>query len=156
MKCLSIMQPYASLILAGMKQYETRHWRTSHRGPLGIHASRRTTDEITMYCQREPLRSAIRKLGSSSREALPTGAILGYVTLIDCLPTHLIPAGDINDFERAAGDFRSGRFAWHLTNPVFLEHPILMSGRPSIFDAPFTINHECNSLSLPFLPIEEK
>ena len=32
MKALSVVQPYASLIVLGFKRYETRSWGTGHRG----------------------------------------------------------------------------------------------------------------------------
>lgn len=36
MKVLSVLQPWASLIAIGAKRYETRSWRTDHRGPIAI------------------------------------------------------------------------------------------------------------------------
>ena len=41
MKALSLWQPWASLIAAGVKRFETRHWETRHRGPIAIHAAKR-------------------------------------------------------------------------------------------------------------------
>ena len=38
MKTLSITQPWAHLLLSGLKRYETRSWRTYHRGPIFLHA----------------------------------------------------------------------------------------------------------------------
>jgi hypothetical protein len=40
MKALSVMQPYASEIEAGIKPIEYRTWRIAHRGPLLIVASK--------------------------------------------------------------------------------------------------------------------
>lgn len=40
MKALTIHQPWASLIAAGVKTIETRSWSTRHRGPLAIHAGK--------------------------------------------------------------------------------------------------------------------
>ena len=40
MKALSVKQPWASLIASGKKSLEIRTWRTDHRGPLLIVASR--------------------------------------------------------------------------------------------------------------------
>jgi len=34
MKALTLYQPFASLVALGLKQVETRSWRTSYRGPL--------------------------------------------------------------------------------------------------------------------------
>ncbi len=44
-KALTIWQPYASLIAAGLKQYETRSWSTRYRGLLAIHAAKRWIGE---------------------------------------------------------------------------------------------------------------
>ena len=41
MKALTVRQPWASLIAAGVKTIETRSWATSFRGPLAIHAGKR-------------------------------------------------------------------------------------------------------------------
>jgi hypothetical protein len=41
MKAVSIKQPWASLIAAGVKTLEIRQWPTEHRGPLLIVSSRR-------------------------------------------------------------------------------------------------------------------
>jgi hypothetical protein len=41
MKAISIKQPWASLIAAGVKTLELRAWPTDHRGPLLICSSRR-------------------------------------------------------------------------------------------------------------------
>jgi hypothetical protein len=41
-KAITLHQPWASLIADGLKQYETRHWRTNYRGKLLIHAAKRT------------------------------------------------------------------------------------------------------------------
>ena len=39
MKCISIRQPWAWLIIKGVKPVENRTWSSSYRGPLLIHAS---------------------------------------------------------------------------------------------------------------------
>jgi hypothetical protein len=41
MRALSILQPWATLLLSGAKHYETRSWKTDYRGPLLIHAGNR-------------------------------------------------------------------------------------------------------------------
>jgi ASCH domain len=41
MKALTIRQPWADLILAGVKTREYRSWRVDYRGALLIHASKR-------------------------------------------------------------------------------------------------------------------
>lgn len=41
MRCLSIQQPWAWLIVNGVKPIENRDWLTHYRGPLLIHAGQR-------------------------------------------------------------------------------------------------------------------
>ena len=38
MKCLSVSQPFAELIILGKKTIELRKWNTNYRGELLIHA----------------------------------------------------------------------------------------------------------------------
>jgi len=38
-RVLSLLQPWASLLVFGEKQVETRSWKTDYRGPVAIHAS---------------------------------------------------------------------------------------------------------------------
>lgn len=38
MYALTVKQPWASAIMAGLKRVENRTWRTDYRGPLAIHA----------------------------------------------------------------------------------------------------------------------
>ena len=47
MKVLTIKQPYASLIMAGIKKYEFRTWKTNYRGEVLIHSSK-TLDKKAM------------------------------------------------------------------------------------------------------------
>lgn len=40
LKCLSLRQPYAELVLDGRKTIETRRWNTNFRGKFFIHSSK--------------------------------------------------------------------------------------------------------------------
>ena len=51
MKCLSVRQPWASLIAHGHKDVENRTWSTNYRGPLIVHASAKP--DCSMYTAME-------------------------------------------------------------------------------------------------------
>jgi hypothetical protein len=106
MRALSIKQPWAELILRGDKDVENRSWRTHHRGPLLIHASR-TVD-----------REAMRHHGLGS---LPTGGLVGLVDVIDCTK------------QRSSQWHLEGCFGWYLQRPVRLERLLPMPGRVGFF-----------------------
>jgi hypothetical protein len=50
MKALSLIQPWASLIVLGEKRIETRSWPTRHRGHLAIHANKNLPDDRRRLC----------------------------------------------------------------------------------------------------------
>lgn len=77
MKALSIRQPYAGLVVAGIKNVENRSWITSYRGPLAI-VSTKSPDAKQWW---EPMREKCRALGVEFPEALckVNGAVLGVV-----------------------------------------------------------------------------
>lgn len=84
--CLSLHQPWASLLVAGIKVHEGRTWYTAHRGRLWIAAALRvpTPHEIQnaehMY---EILKEESRLRFPSG---YPTSCLLGCVNIVDCLP----------------------------------------------------------------------
>ena len=45
MKCLSLRQPYAELLVSGKKTIELRKWNTNFRGKFLIHASKNVNKE---------------------------------------------------------------------------------------------------------------
>ncbi|XP_054278390.1 activating signal cointegrator 1-like [Macrosteles quadrilineatus] len=82
--CLSLHQPYASLLATGVKEHEGRTWYSSHRGRLWIASA-----------AKPPLDSEIREMETLYRElkgtmifplTYPTGCLLGCVNVVDCLP----------------------------------------------------------------------
>jgi hypothetical protein len=42
MRCLTLTQPWATLVAVGAKQVETRNWSTRYRGRLAIHSPSRS------------------------------------------------------------------------------------------------------------------
>jgi hypothetical protein len=138
MKCLSLMQPWACLVLLGAKRHETRSWHTDYRGPLGIHASRRFPEEARQLCFEEPYRYLLQRGGWKHPADLPRGLLLGSVDLIDCRPAEEVRP-HLSEEEILLGNFGSGRWAWLLANPRRLSRPIPLSGRLGLFDLPFSL-----------------
>ncbi|XP_030622009.1 activating signal cointegrator 1 [Chanos chanos] len=82
--CLSMHQPWASLLVKGIKRVEGRSWYTSHRGRLWIAAAakRPTPQEVA---QVEAMYRQIYKKDIQFPREYPTGCLLGCVNLTDCL-----------------------------------------------------------------------
>ncbi|XP_037550365.1 activating signal cointegrator 1-like [Nematolebias whitei] len=82
--CLSMHQPWASLLVKGIKRVEGRTWYTSHRGRLWIAAAAKkpTPQEIAEV---EAMHRHIYKKEPKFPKDYPTGCLLGCVNMTDCL-----------------------------------------------------------------------
>lgn len=79
MKALTIWQPWASAILLSGKDVENRTWRTDYRGPVLVHAGKGYAEWAHRAA---PIRGAVHRSGLAS----VSGAFLGVVELVDCVP----------------------------------------------------------------------
>lgn len=126
MKVISLLQPWAELVVCGAKKYETRSWHTNYKGTLLIHASGKFTREQRYFCELEPFKSALNV-------ELTFGAIIGMVEVEQCLKTSIVRPSIIWP-EWSFGDFGPGRFAWKLRNPQRLAFPMPAKGQLSIWE----------------------
>ena len=83
MKILSIKQPYAWLIIQGQKDIENRPWKTGHRGPFLIHASKKIN--IAAYNHLK------KTINLPDIDDLWTGGIIGQAEIINCVDQDLSP-----------------------------------------------------------------
>lgn len=157
MKVLSILQPWASLIVLGHKKIETRSWNTNYRGELLIHASLSLSNNQKQLLQQEPFHSCLkhlRMLRDDLRSVwnIPRGYVIGKATLLHCVKTEDIlfckekgiplknywkeehrRAADW-DKEIAFGDYSPGRYGWLLSDPVLFNEPIPVKGRLGLWE----------------------
>ncbi len=134
MKAISLLQPWASLVVMGVKTIETRSWGTKHRGPILIHASMGKAGNIfaeEMYFKKYV--PAFNKL--------PFGAIIGKATITNVMRIeHLnMPDEIINRLtmeEKAFGDYSEGRYAWILEDHIKFKNPVPARGTLSIWEYP--------------------
>ena len=128
-RVLSIRQPWASLILAGIKPVEVRSWDTPFKGRFWVHASHgldaRDWSEFISF----PARLFS---GLPQPRDLPRGAVLGSVELVDCLDCHDA------ELRRLLGETAWDRWArdgynWLLRDPQVLAEPIPCGGRLNLW-----------------------
>lgn len=136
MKVLSILQPWASLVVLGHKKIETRSWNTKYRGELLIHASKSVKAWQGLWHQ-EPFKHSLD-------DVPPFGAIIGKVKLVDTCDTLTIKtfpqwgqgkeSATLTEQELAFGDYSDDRFGWLLSDPVVFEKPIPAKGKLGLWE----------------------
>jgi hypothetical protein len=137
MKAISLIQPYATLIVLGYKRLETRSWQTKHRGNLAVHASKPAW--ARQVCETDPhIKAILQRHGMSfDGPAMVRGAILGTVTVRDMHPINERLIANLSPQEIACGDYSMpGRFAWDLFGAVPLAEPITCRGALSVWEVP--------------------
>lgn len=132
MNVLSLLQPWASLVVMGVKTIETRSWSTPYRGDLLIHASLgKRADFLT---NNPPYSNYITNF-----KQLPFGAIIGQVVLTSILRVEDfgLPDDAMNALtmeEKAFGDYTAGRFGWVLENAVQFNEPVFTRGHLRLWE----------------------
>lgn len=122
-KALAVWQPWASLLMAGIKKYETRSWKTKHRGWLALHAAKTAVGR--------DYAAPLGLLGYSSFDDLPRGCVLGVVYIDQIIETH---GTMVSTVDRMYGDWGPGRYAWKITARLPFNEPIPARGFQRIWD----------------------
>ena len=136
-KTISLWQPWASLIMLGIKTYETRGWKIHYRGQLAIHATKTIIPfgRIFYDVDQEDRDYIMRSIEAAygSYKDMPTGAVIGTVNITDCIKT-TEAIRSISRIERICGDYRPGRFAWQLEDIHPFRAPLPVAGHQGLWD----------------------
>jgi hypothetical protein len=143
MRAVSLLQPWATLIALGYKQYETRSWSTKYRGPLAIHASAGKSAAVRELCATDPIISAILKKHGLTYDALPRGVVLGITTIDEVWEVEkLLRIRRLNDTELACGDYSPNRYIWELGNFRKPDELPKCKGMLSLWEVPESVDFQ--------------
>lgn len=135
-KALSLWQPWASLIVWGAKEYETRDWPTNYRGKLAIHATKRKptyNDVLHMKDVFYPVMHQNMRPDYCTLEYLPLSAVLCICELEAVYRTEQC-APYLSEQERAFGNYAPGRAAWKLKVVQVFDRPIPATGKQKLWE----------------------
>ena len=121
MKCLSVSQPFAELIILGKKTIELRKWNTNYRGELLIHSPLKIRKE-------DAKRLKIDK-------KFVTGAIVGKVEIYDVkkYDSQKQVKSD-QKFHFASKNFHDRTYGFLLKNAKAFRVPIPYKGQLGLFE----------------------
>lgn len=124
--CLSMHQPWASLLVMGIKTVEGRSWYTPHRGRLWIAATAKAPEkEEIKYVEQQYKEMYDRFI--EFPENYPSGALLGCVDVADCVTQE--------EYQKMDGDrSESGsEFVFICENPMELLIKVPVKGKHKIW-----------------------
>ena len=121
-KVLSVRQPYASLLVNGIKDVENRSRRTNYRGTVLIHAGVKMHDIMEQL----PTKILLYGVGSVESQIIQMaknvvqedlfGCIIGSVEIVNCV--------DCNGHTSLSEWAEGGCWWWICRNAKVFEHPI--------------------------------
>lgn len=136
MRAITLMQPYATLLIKGIKHHETRSWPLpSTVGGLRVlvHAGKEwhpdfPRDVAAMDFHDLVLdRHCIGIGGRDYRRTMPTSAILGSLIFKDC--GQVSPSGDLpfsmTAYQLSFGDYSALRWVWRCVERIEFAVPIV-------------------------------
>ena len=129
MKCLSLRQPYAELLVTGKKTIELRKWNTSVRGKFLVHASKNVNKE------------KCKSLGINHTK-LTVGAIIGKAILYD-VKKYDNRAQFTRDKSRHYADaiiFESSMYGFIIKNAQRFRYPTRWRGQLKFFEVNQFVN----------------
>lgn len=134
-KALTLHQPWASLIAAGLKQYETRSWSASYRGPLAIHAGQQNGELDLTAVLTDKERAKLPSV-------LPSGAVVCLAHLVDVVKSEQIATDPEFAVSRESrlGNFAPGRYGWKLQIVKVFDPPIPARGAQGLWEWPMPID----------------
>lgn len=118
MLALGIRQPWAELILRGVKTIEVRSQNTRVRGPIYIYVGKKPAVG--------PAALAAVKEHDLDIDSLPRGVVVGTVEIDDAVPMRSPDAAAAC----LSPDLVVGKFGWHLTAPRRLAEPLTVDYLP--------------------------
>lgn len=121
MKCLTIKQPWAHLILRKGKDTENRSRRSHFRGRFLVHAGLTLDEEAFDWFTQGMDGRAIQKIRDDR------GKILGSVEMVDCV-------------QSSNSRWFQGPFGYVLKNPIIFANPTPYKGKLNFFDVPEDID----------------
>lgn len=140
MKAITVWQPWAGALAAGIKENETRSWATKYRGPLAIHSAMKAIQHTwsNLYMNDEAREVICRRLELpgiiDGPATFPMGCILATAELVDCIRITPEYIATLTPDELALGDYTPGRYAWKLANVKPLSEPVQAKGKQGLWN----------------------
>ncbi|EIE25777.1 hypothetical protein COCSUDRAFT_64833 [Coccomyxa subellipsoidea C-169] len=133
--CISLHQPWASLLVYGIKRIEGRDWPSKYRGRLWIHATSRRPDAQTVQ-ELEDFYRKVHDMDGHKPEfpaKYPTGALIGCVSLVDVLTAEQVEAWQL---PASVKEEVGSPFAFLCEDTRIMTAPICMRGWPRLWPLP--------------------
>ncbi|MGH9972689.1 MAG: ASCH domain-containing protein [Nitrososphaeraceae archaeon] len=125
MKCLSLKQPYADLLVSGKKIIELRTWNTKFRGEFLVHASKKIDKEAC-------------KMNKIDPDSLIAGAVIGKAILYDVkFYKNRISFVQDRNKHMAGTKYTDHKYGFLVKNARRFKSPLIIPGKLGFFNVDY-------------------
>uniref|UniRef100_A0A7S2XVX9 ASCH domain-containing protein n=1 Tax=Fibrocapsa japonica TaxID=94617 RepID=A0A7S2XVX9_9STRA len=133
--CLTLHQPWASLMVYGIKRVEGRSWATNHRGRLWIHAASHEPSQEEIEQVEQQYRQIYEAMEGVEEVKFPpkypTSCLLGCVDIADCISQERLQSHE--NLPESAKMESMSPYCFLAENPQRLMLPFQLSGQHKIW-----------------------
>lgn len=131
MKALTVKQPYATLIMSGVKLYEMRSWQPREPGLLAIHAAANPMPVVDLL-----------NIGLDTKHWnnlwQPLGYVLGTVHIIEVIDTQTLSFDELRHWDNGLHPItfqgKDFRYAWKLEVVERFLQPVHATGKLGLWN----------------------
>lgn len=129
MRALSILQPWAAVVVDGAKPIENRTWRRDVSGVVLVHAGKRFDADAVQFIQNACRALDITVPTARALAAAPRGAIVGVVRITDCVRPEFVT-------DSRARVWAFGPWCYRIDRAAAFDEPVPYRGELGFFDVP--------------------
>lgn len=135
LQTLSVKQPWASLLVAGVKRFEVRTWSPKQVGPILIHASSGKARGIKKLRMESRFQEALQVGELTDEQAWPHSAIVGLVDIVRVIgPDENLP-DDVTRLQDYLGGGGDG-YLWEVGDHWVFPTPVPSLGKLHLWTPP--------------------
>ena len=133
-------QPWASLLVHGIKKIEGRSWYSEHRGLLWIASCAKRADKGQIQCTEGEYFLRNHKQPIAFPDSYPAGVLLGCVEVVDVMSNE-----DYMKLHPHCQEENGSAFLFVCENAQVLPVPIPISGKHKLYTLPPDILQKANA-----------
>lgn len=134
-RAFSVKQPWASLLVAGVKRFEVRTWAPRDPGLFLVHASSGKADGIRELRSESLFQEALRRAGLTDEKAWPQSAFVGLVDVTRVIAPEDDLPDDISEMDEYLGG-GDDVFLWEVGRRWVFPSPVPCHGKLNLWRPP--------------------
>jgi hypothetical protein len=144
LRAFSVTQPWASLLIAGVKRFEVRSWQPRRLGPILVHASSGKASGMPSLRADPLFQQALRDAEMTDESLWPKSAFVGLVEIAEVIPRDAKRPTDLTEMDEILCGTVHGYFLWRVGKRWPFIEPVPCHGKLNSWPPPASVHKRLN------------